>query len=266
MNAEIWYLNRIGGSEEATRHAKEGEEQFRRWMNGEHPRYWTLCETYGEPETLAITRASGGVEAVATSVGRTVVESGLNPRSLAARLITMTFVSFIPRSEPQRTFRTPSEANEIKEQRILTLRIPPSTSITALKSLIIPAFIPRSPQSWPNPFDYRLVWETGEYDPPGHHASTMPDGGDWSDEDEDEDEDEETRRESEATQQESGLARYAIPTKRTEDWVQREVELNDGARDVGYWISAGGEARVRVTLKPRSDIGDGEGIIGNHGV
>lgn len=34
-------------------------------------------------------------------------------------------------------------------------------------------------------------------------------------------------------------------------WVQREVELVDSTREVGFWIE-GGEARVRVELRARA--------------
>lgn len=71
------------------------------------------------------------------------------------------------------------------------------------------------------PMGLRLVWETGEWDPvPGLG------GGDWGGS---EDEDENDKRDA-------------------SKWAQREIELVDGTRDVGFWID-GREATVRVELR-----------------
>ena len=247
MNAEIWYLSRIASSSDAISRAKQDEEEeFRRWVGENHPRYWKLCEVYGEPEGLAAARASGGKEdgdgIAAEGAGQREMAGPMKKGTLGARLVTMTFISSMPssvvtqRENPSSAFSADSMVNE---QPMITIKVPPSISITALKARVIPVFFPSSPsKAWINPFKYRLVWETGEYDPPGYRAPTMQNGGDWSDEDENEDLDEGDGADDEDQRKKM--------KKRKEDWVQREVELTDGAKDVGYWIKAGGEARVRV--------------------
>lgn len=83
------------------------------------------------------------------------------------------------------------------------------------------------------PLGCRLVWETGEWDP----VKGEEEG--WScSEDEDDDNDDESRVEkNEVTNEnEKGI------------WVRREMELEDGTKDVGFWIN-GREARVRVELR-----------------
>ena len=266
MNAEIWYLNRIANSSDAVSRAKQSEEGFRRWIEEEHPRFWRLCEVYGEPEGLAAVRASkgngngGGMVVVGEGEGEKKMAGGMKKGTLGARLVTMTFFvssdrsSGNPRTNP--SGHPSADSVTENEQQPITLKLPPSISITALKALIIPSFFPPSSTSsssktWINPFRYRLIWETGEYDPPGHHASTMQDGGDWSDDDEDKDEDKDEDEDSENVDgvDEGSQRKEKEKKKRKEDWVQREVELSDGAKDVGYWIEAGGKARVRIERK-----------------
>ncbi len=70
----------------------------------------------------------------------------------------------------------------------------------------------------------RLVWETGEWDPLG--GDDESDDSNW-------DLNGETERNGNV---------YAAPKER---WIRREVELEDGTREVGFWID-GREARVRV--------------------
>ena len=71
----------------------------------------------------------------------------------------------------------------------------------------------------------------------------MRDGGGWSDESED-DEDDEGPDAWRAT-----AGKKAREKKNRDDWVQREVELSDGVKEVGYWIAAGAAARVRVEAR-----------------
>ncbi len=81
-----------------------------------------------------------------------------------------------------------------------------------------------------------LIWETGEWDPVA--------GADDRDEDSDLEQDvasEKERREVEGKGEE----------KEERDkgrWVQREEELVDGTKDVGFWVE-GREARVRIEMR-----------------
>ena len=80
------------------------------------------------------------------------------------------------------------------------------------------------------PLGCRLVWETGEWDP----VKGEEEG--WScSEDEDNDQSE-VEKDKAADEQEKGK------------WVRREMELEDGTKDVGFWVD-GREARVRVELR-----------------
>lgn len=80
------------------------------------------------------------------------------------------------------------------------------------------------------PLGCRLVWETGEWDP----VKGEEEG--WScSEDEDNDQSE-VEKDKATDEQEKGK------------WVRREMELEDGTKDVGFWVD-GREARVRVELR-----------------
>ena len=247
MNSEIWYLNRIGRSPEGLQRAREGgEEGFRRWVEEmDHVRFWELCDIYGEVEEVKEAIAKGTGRA---GEGQEDVEVK-KPRTLGERLIRMTL--FLRDTVPEDE---------------LMLRIPPSMPITALKSTVLPLLYPsRSPplpspesapdpsnpakisslsesKTWFNPFSYRFVWETGELDPPPHQGSTKQDGGGWSDESEDESDGDGTDIEGSLTQGKMRNGRG----KGKVDWVQREIELADGAKTVGFWLDPGTEARVRV--------------------
>jgi hypothetical protein len=85
------------------------------------------------------------------------------------------------------------------------------------------------------PLGTRLVWESDEWDPIGGNESDYDDS-------------EEEKEEGEAV----------IGSKQREDekederekgrWVRREVELEDGTGEVGFWIE-GKEANIRVELR-----------------
>ena len=99
-------------------------------------------------------------------------------------------------------------------------RIPRTTGIYALKGMVGRLLELKA-------MHLRLMWETGEWDPVA--------GGDDSEESEDEGEEADGGGED---RKEKGKGR----------WVQREEELVDGMKDVGFWIE-GREARVRVELR-----------------
>ncbi|KAI1817729.1 Thioesterase/thiol ester dehydrase-isomerase [Poronia punctata] len=80
------------------------------------------------------------------------------------------------------------------------------------------------------PLSLRLIWETGEWDPV---AGFDEEAGDSSDEEEEQQED---------TQKESAESRKAGK------WVKREVELEDGPRQLGFCVD-GLEAKVRVEVR-----------------
>lgn len=79
-----------------------------------------------------------------------------------------------------------------------------------------------------SPLGCRLVWETEEWDP----VKGEEEG--WScSEDEDE----------------SGVEKNKVKDENEKGkWVRREMELEDGTKDVGFWVD-GREARVRVELR-----------------
>jgi len=74
----------------------------------------------------------------------------------------------------------------------------------------------------------KLVWETGEWDPIA--------GEDDSDDDDDLEQDVDVEKGKEEEEKDKGK------------WVQREEELVDGTKNVGFWIE-GREARVRIELR-----------------
>ena len=74
------------------------------------------------------------------------------------------------------------------------------------------------------PLSTRLVWETREWDPvAGFHDEGSDDDGDGG----------------QSESPETGRA------QQDGRWTQREVELEDGTREIGFWIE-GRDASVRV--------------------
>ena len=108
--------------------------------------------------------------------------------------------------------------------------IPRTVSVYRLKGIVGDLFGIR-------PMGCKLVWETGQWDP----VSGEDEG--WSCSEDDEDEDEEVMLSA-------GIERGGEDgqIKENDKWVQREIELVDSTRDVGYWIE-GRTARVRVELR-----------------
>ncbi|KAI9749300.1 MAG: hypothetical protein M4579_006922 [Chaenotheca gracillima] len=142
--------------------------------------------------------------------------SAIDPNSLGARLITFTF-TFTPPLE--------SPAGRKGEAVTCTKRIPRGFDVYRLKGIVGRLLGLR-------PFGTRLIWETGEWDPVGG------DEEDLSDSDSDSNSDDVDRE-------------PGTPPKRErsqDQWVRREVELEDGTRGVGFWIE-GSEAKVRVELR-----------------
>ncbi|KAH8652793.1 hypothetical protein BGZ60DRAFT_473540 [Tricladium varicosporioides] len=145
----------------------------------------------------------------------TVVRKGkdaINPDSLEARMITFTF------------YKPPSiSTQDGKEETIThTRQIPKSFDIYRVKGLVGRMFgIP--------PLDIRLMWETGQWDPVGGYE-----------ENEDSSEDEWDGEIEGDKKEELGI----MDTKRGK-WMEREVEIMDSTRQVGFCVD-GSEARVRI--------------------
>ncbi|KAI1461889.1 RNI-like protein [Annulohypoxylon moriforme] len=142
----------------------------------------------------------------------------INPAFLEARLVTVYF-----------SFNSAGEGDKVVER---TTRIPKSFDIYAVKGIAGKLFGTR-------PLGLRLIWETGEWDPVF--------GFDDEVEDSDEEEDEEKKEEADAGDA-ADLGESSQPDAKPGKWVKREVELQDGPRQLGFCVD-GLEARVRVELR-----------------
>ncbi|KAI0148132.1 RNI-like protein [Hypoxylon sp. NC0597] len=141
----------------------------------------------------------------------------INPAFLEARLVTVHF-----------TFHPVSEGDaEIVER---TTKIPKSFDIYAVKGIAGKLFGAR-------PLGLRLIWETGEWDPVAG----------FDDEVEDSSDEEEEEKKGEAGDTED-LGESSQPDGKMGKWVKREVELQDGPRQLGFCVD-GLEARIRVELR-----------------
>ncbi|KAI1803357.1 RNI-like protein [Daldinia bambusicola] len=140
----------------------------------------------------------------------------INPAFLEARLVTVHFIFHPKEKEGQITERT--------------TRIPKSFDIYAVKGIAGKLF-------GLNPLGVRLTWETGEWDPVGGFDDEVEDSSD------------------EEEQQEKGEKGEAVDTgedppvdTKTGKWVKREVELQDGPRQLGFCVD-GLEAKIRVEAR-----------------
>lgn len=197
-NAEMYYLSLIGKTLSAT---SEEEEPS---ILAEHPRYSELCESYGEP---TITRA-----VVADGSGKRVI----HPRSVAARLVKMAF----------RLSGSASTVSNEPDGQVLLKEIPGSFNSYQVKALVARLFgLP--------PFEFKLVWETDEWDPVEKDAGD--EGADWDGDSVDETE-------------------GANPNPISEDesrFVRREIELVESTRDIGFLFQGEtGEMKIRVEMSP----------------
>ena len=86
------------------------------------------------------------------------------------------------------------------------------------------------------PLGLRLIWETGEWDPVAGFDDEVEDSSD---------EDEEDRKEADET---ADLGESPQPDGRTGKWIKREVELQDGPRQLGFCVD-GLEAKIRVEIR-----------------
>jgi tubulin-specific chaperone E len=136
-----------------------------------------------------------------------------NPGFLEARLIKFTF--YMP---PNIKYSQESEVSRVQE-------IPKGFDIYQVKGIVGALFGLK-------PLRLQLIWETGEWDPVARYEG---EGGDSS-----EGEEEDRRLDLDSSQPEAGRGKGM--------WMRREVELEDGTRQVGFWID-GTEAKVRIELR-----------------
>jgi hypothetical protein len=139
LNAETYYVSLI-----ARELALTISPQQRAEVLAAHPRWEELCEEYGEPATIK----EGDGE--------------IDPKSLAARFVTVTF--HLNTSTPPQEW---------------TIPIPRSSNIYALLGRV-------SKRLGVSPLSLRLVWESGERDPvrTGGEGGEAPEEWDSSDEEE----------------------------------------------------------------------------------
>lgn len=135
----------------------------------------------------------------------------INPAFLEARLIAIQFA-----------FR-PKDGGGVMEQ---ISGVPKSFDIYRVKGIAGKLF-------GREPLSLRLIWETGEWDPVAGFDDEVEDSSD-------EEGAEEPDHGDAASQSESG--------RKAGRWVKREVELQDGPRQLGFCID-GLEARVRVETR-----------------
>lgn len=117
MNGELYYLSLI--RRELAAYPEPEEPRILH----KHPRYEELCHHHGAPV-----------------VERTKDTDGINPNSLAARLVTLTFYRLG------------------KEEQGYTAKIPKTIDVYRLKNIVARKFALM-------PLRFRLIWETDEFDP-----------------------------------------------------------------------------------------------------
>lgn len=145
------------------------------------------------------------------------VGSTVNPDFLEARLIKF-------------NFHMPSGTRDGQDSTItVTQEIPKGVDVYQVKGIVGRLFGLR-------PLSLRLIWETGEWDPVAGY------------EDLEEDSDEEDERGSDYLHGEALEQGETNDTGREAGrWMRREVELEDGTRQIGFWVD-GTEATVRIEL------------------
>jgi tubulin-specific chaperone E len=195
-NAELYYLGLIGKEIAAVSEADEKEVLAR------HPRYDELVALYGAP----VIKREGGGEL-----------SKLKPGALGHRLIDFTFYV--------------RSATDVEPEAELQMKIPKTYDTYRLKGAVYRLFRDRSspsPTHSPNiqlkPMQFKLIWETGEWDP-------IFEGS-----------------EIDITAEAEDAGRKGLEAnKRKGKWIKRETELIDSTRAVGFWFDDGArEVRVRV--------------------
>jgi hypothetical protein len=196
-NAELYYLSKIA------KEISSVDEKNAGIVLDRHPRYSELCRIYGEP---SIMRKSG--------------EEGekLPPGALAYRLVNVAF--YVPSHS-----KAAGETRNGETDVLLEKQIPRSWDTYRVKGLVYRLFRDRAPSVGLRPMQFRLIWETGEYDPYGGSPEEYLNG------------DVGGREHGEGKEGEERKGR----------WVKRETELVDSTRAVGFWFDDGvKDVRVRV--------------------
>ncbi|KAI9370836.1 hypothetical protein BJX61DRAFT_544241 [Aspergillus egyptiacus] len=194
-NSELYYLSLVGKELSASPETAEPD------ILANHPRYGELCRIHGEP---LINRAS--------STGQS---AAFNPRSVAARLVRMT----IHLSKPENDASNPERHSE---DRLKVVEVPRSYDTYQLKSLVSRLFNL-------TPFEFRLIWETDEWDPVSKENMDIED--EWDSEDDND----------------AAAGNDRLPVNDDTKFVKREIELVDTTKDIGFWFQADmKEVRVRV--------------------
>ena len=212
-NSELYYLSLI--SRELSASPPSAEPR----ILADHPRYKELCEKYGEPTIKRSTDSSGAGDTV-------------NPRSVAARLVRMTFhlTSTPPSTRPiaDNTSQDHQGAREKRAEitRTRTKEIPLSFDTYQVKAIASRLFgLP--------PLSFNLIWETDELDPVNMTNTIQEDQWDSSEE-----EDSDSRLD---------LRSQAETDRLNPNFVKREVELVDSTRDIGFWFPGDlKEVKIRV--------------------
>ncbi|KAI1767586.1 Thioesterase/thiol ester dehydrase-isomerase [Hypoxylon sp. FL1150] len=145
----------------------------------------------------------------------------INPAFLDARLVTVHF-TFHPSSK--------GDGGVVEKTR----RIPKSFDIYAVKGIAGKLFGAR-------PLSLRLVWETGEWDPVAGFDDEVEDSSD----EEEAEEGKETEIEEVA---DPAVSTQPDSSSRTGKWIKREVELQDGPRQLGFCVD-GLDAKIRVEIR-----------------
>ncbi len=211
QNAELYYLSTIAKELATTSIPNQPS------ILAQHPRWSELCEIHGTPDFSA-----PKPEAAAGTLGARVTEFTFymapSP-SKSTQASTGPLHTVTKQGEEANNKVHQQEQQEPNEKRKL---IPLTVDTYRLKGIVTRLFeLP--------PMGCRLIWETGEMDPVGRE-----DEEGWSvSEDED---DEEDGRKPQKMGKEKGK------------WVEREVELVDGTREVGNLVE-GKRVRVRVELR-----------------
>ncbi|KAI0600894.1 Thioesterase/thiol ester dehydrase-isomerase [Biscogniauxia sp. FL1348] len=143
----------------------------------------------------------------------------VNPAFLEARLVTLEFI-FHPANQGETIHRT--------------TKIPRSFDIYAVKGIAGKLFGVK-------PLSLRLTWETGEWDPVAGFDDEVEDSSE-------EDEEGEQDKTKEPLEYITGHEKDITPEGRAGKWVKREVELQDGPRQLGFCVD-GLEAKIRVEIR-----------------
>ncbi|KAI1488268.1 Thioesterase/thiol ester dehydrase-isomerase [Biscogniauxia mediterranea] len=143
----------------------------------------------------------------------------VNPAFLEARLVTLQLI-FHPADQGETIHRT--------------TKVPRSFDIYAVKGIAGKLFGVK-------PLSLRLTWETGEWDPVAGFDDEVEDS---SEEDEEEGPDET----KEPLEYVPGREKDITPEGKAGKWVKREVELQDGPRQLGFCVD-GLEAKIRVEVR-----------------